>query len=106
MHKGDAGHRDSQRAGVGKVGQAHATGLMLLAEDHVLLRPILGAPRRDASLQRATDIRVQVRVPPPQLSHNADRADTGRCFQDRHGIGFPDGGQRVRPPPGTWRRLL
>ena len=72
-----SGDGDAEAAGVGEVGKALPPGLMQLAEDDLLLRPVKAAPRLDAALQRATDIRVQVRVPPPQLGQHADRADAG-----------------------------
>lgn len=106
VHQNDTSHRDVQRAGVGEVGQPHAAGFVFLAEDHISFRAMLSAPVRNAPLQRAADVWVQLRMPPPHLGQHADRADARRCLQDRHDIGLPDGGQRIQPPPCTWRRLL
>ena len=104
VRKYDTRDGDVQRAGVGEVGQAHAAGFMLLAEDHVLLGPMMRPPVRNAPLQRPADVRVQLWMPPPHLGQHADRADAGRCFQDRHDLSLEDRGQRVRAP--SFARLL
>ncbi len=106
VHQNGTSHRDIQCAGIGEVGQPHAAGFVFLAEDHVLLRPMLRTPVRNAPLQCAANVRIYLWVPPPHFGEHANRADAGRRFQDRHDLGLPDRGQRVWPPPFAGRLLL
>ena len=100
------GERDAQLARVGEVGQCHAAGLVLLAEDHVLLGTMQRAPRIDATLQRAADVRVQPGMPTAQLVEHADHPDAGSYLQDRDDLGVPVGLQRIGSAPLAWRLPL
>src|SRR5271166_1885923 len=51
---------DAETAGVSEVGQPQPARLMLLAEDHVLLRSVKRPPGQDAPLQRAADVGMEV----------------------------------------------
>jgi hypothetical protein len=87
---------------IGKIRQAHAAGLVLLAEDHIPFRPIEGAPGIDAPFQRAPDIWVQVMVAAAQFLQHADHPDIGRGVQDRQHLSVPVGRQGIgaTAPPG------
>ena len=106
MLQHEACNRDAELASVGKVRQAHPARLVLLPEHHILLRTMLGPPRRDAPFQRPPDVRVQVRVSPLHLSQHADDADARRGNKDRHNFCLPDRGQRVRSSSPARRLLL
>ena len=71
--------------------------LMLLPEDDLLLRAVLGAPGADPPLQRTPDAGIQVRVPAHHLLEHADWADARTVLQDRHHLGLEDICQGVRP---------
>jgi hypothetical protein len=45
-------------------------------------------------------------MPTPQLSHDADGADSWGRLQDRHDIDIPDRSQRVWSPPPAGLLLL
>ena len=42
---------------------------------------------------------------PPHLGEHTDRTDAGRCLQDRHNVGLPNGRQWARPSPFAGLRL-
>ena len=100
------GDGHAKRPHVGEVGQALPTRLVLLAEDHVLLWAVLGAPEADPPLQRAPHARVQLGMAAHQLLEHTDRADARAVREDRHDDAVEDIGQRVRPPPAPWLGLL
>lgn len=79
---------NAERACVGEVGQTQTTGLVLLAEDHVLFGAVKRSPGIDAPLQRASDVRVEVGMPSAQFVQHA--ADTGRSLQGRNDLGVPN----------------
>ena len=106
MLQRDAGDRDAERARVGEVGQAETAGLVLLAEDDVLLRAGQRPPGPHAPLQRAPDAGADLGMAPPDLFEHGNGADAGRRLQDRHDLGVPNVGQRIGPPPATRRLLL
>ena len=99
MRQRDAGNRDAEAARVGEVGQAEPAGLVLLAEDHVLLRPVQRPPGLDAPLQRAPDVAVELGMAPAQF-FEARRSPECRAP--------PSGSARSRcpktPPSGSGRR--
>ena len=100
-----AGDAHAERAHMGEVREAAVARLMRLAEDHLPLGAVLGAPGADPPLQGAPDAGIQVRVPLHQCFEHADRADARTVLQDRHHLGLEDIGQRVRPAPAPWCRL-
>jgi len=106
VSEGSTSDRDPERARVGEVGEAKPAGLVLLAEDYVLLRPIERSPRADAPLQRAADVHVEIGMPPAQLIQNADHADARRCHQDRHDLAVPVRRQWIGPSPASRILLL
>ena len=71
MIERDAGDGDAERARVGEVGQAETAGLMLLAEDHILLGPCERPPGPHAPFQRAADVGIEVGMTPAQLLEHA-----------------------------------
>ena len=100
------GHGHAERAHAGEVGQAPPTRLMLLAEDHVLLRAVLGAPQADPPLQRAPHPRIQLWMAAHQLLEHANRADARAGLENRHDFRFEQAGQRVRAAPAPPLLLL
>ena len=74
-------------------------GLVLLAEDHLLLGAVLGAPDADPPLQGSPHARGQLGMAAHQLLEHADRADARRVLENRHDVRFEDVGQRVRAAP-------
>ena len=101
-----SGDGDAEAAGVGEVGKALPPGLMQLAEDDLLLRPVKAAPRLDAALQRAADIAVEIGMAAAQFLKHADHPNAGRGLEDRHDLGVPIGRQRVGSPPAPRRFFL
>ena len=99
------GDGDAETAGVGEVGQPQPARLMLLAEDHVLLRSVKRPPSQDAPLQRAADVGIEVGMAPAQFLEHADHPDAGRGLQDRRDLGVPIRLERVRPPTASRLRL-
>ena len=92
-------HGHAERVHAGEVGQALPARLVLLAEDHVLLRAVLGAPGADPPLQRTPHPRGQFGMAAHQLLEHADRADERAGLKDRHDVLLEDSGQRVRTAP-------
>ncbi len=73
----------------GKIRQAYAAGLLLLAENHIPFRPIEGTPGIDGPFQRAPDIGVQGTVAAAQFLKHADHPDIGRGVEDRQDLSVP-----------------
>jgi hypothetical protein len=106
MSQNDAGDRDAECARVGEIRQAEATGLVLLAEDHIPLGSDQRSPGADASLQRAANAEGDLGMAPPDLFEHGNGPDAGRRLQDRHNLAVPNLSQGVRPPAATRRFLL
>ena len=106
MIKSFARDRDAEAAGVGEVGEPLPPGLILLAEDHLLLRPVNGAPSLYAAPQRAPYVAAEIGMAPGQFLKHADHPYPRRGFQDRHDLGVPIRRKRVRTPPARRRLLL
>jgi hypothetical protein len=106
MLQHDAGDGDAELTRVGEVGEAEATGFMLLPEDHILLGSGQRSPRPHASFQRAADAWADLGMAPSHLSEYADGPDTWFCLQDRQNLGAPKVGKRVWPPPAAQSLLL
>src|SRR5258706_8027587 len=77
-------NRDAKSARVCEVRQTETAGLVILAEDDILLWPGDRAPGPHAPFQRAPDIGVQARMAPPDLIENSNRPDA-RCWLSRSG---------------------
>ena len=102
----DAHDHDAERTRVGEVGEAKTTGLVLLAEDDILLRAGKRPPSPHAPLQRAPHAGTELGMAPPDLFQYGNSADAGRRLHDRHDLGVPNVGQRIGPPPATRHLLL
>ena len=100
-----SGDGHAKRAHMGEVGQAALAGLVLLAEDHLPIGAVGGAPGADPPLQRAPDAGIEVGVPAHQFLEHADRADRRAGLQDRHHLGLEDIGQGIGAAPAA-RRLV
>ena len=94
-----AGDGHTERSHAREIRQAALAGLVLLAEDHLLLGAVLRAPGSDPPLQGSPHAGIQLRVPSHQLLEHAERANARTALQDRHDLGLEDIGQGVRPPP-------
>ena len=86
-HTADA---DAKRAHVGEIGEALASGWMLLGENHLPLRAVQPLPQADTLLQDATNARRKTRVPTEHLTQDDDRAQGGFGLQHRHDLRLPD----------------
>src|SRR3984893_251759 len=106
MFEKDAGDSDAKHVRVGEVREAEATRRVLLAEDHIPLRPGQSAPRPHAPFQRAPDARANLWMTPPELSKHGNRAQTWGRLQDRHDLGVPYVGERIGPPSPARGLLL
>src|SRR6516165_711711 len=106
MHENDTCDGDAKGAGVGEVGQATSAGLVLLTEDHILLRPGQCSPRAHTPFQRAPDAGADLRMAPPYLVEHRDRPNPGSRLQDRHDLAVPNLSQWVRSPSASRRLLL
>ena len=100
------GDGHAKRPHAGEVGQALPPRLVLLAEDHLLLRAVLRTPEADPPLQGAPHARIQLGMAAHQLLEHADRADARAVLKNRYDDGIEDIGQRVRPPPPPWLGFL
>ena len=89
--------RDAEIRHVGKIRQAHATGLVDLAEHHVLLRAMKRPPAADATLQRSPDTGGQVGMAALHLLEDRDGAQIRRRLQHRHDLAVKEIGKRIRP---------
>ena len=106
MVERNTGDGDAEIAHVAKVREPHSARRMLLAENHLLLGTVDGAPVPNAPLQRAAYAGVELRMPAAQLLEHADRAQAGRRFQHGDDLAVPDALERIGPPAGARRRLL
>ena len=75
------GDGDAETAGVGEVRQPQPARLMLLAEDHVLLRSVKPPPGQDAPLQRAADVGMEVGMTPAQFLEHPITRMPGAAFR-------------------------
>jgi len=101
-----AGDGDCEIGDLGEVGQPHAAGRMLLAENHLAIRAVHRPPGPDASLQGSPHSREKPGMSAQQLVENADRPQSGRGFQQRQDFAFPNAGERIGPPPFARRLFL
>ena len=99
MPQHDAGNRDAERARVGEVGQAKTARLVLLAEDHILLRAGQRSPTPHAPFQRAPDAGADLGMAPPDLFEHRNGPDARGRLQDRHNLAVPN-----TRPSGSGRR--
>ena len=101
-----AGDGDAEFVHVGEVRQTDPAGLVALPEHHLLLGAVFCLPVADPPLQGAPDIRIEIRMAPPQLLEDADRAQTRLRLEHRHHLLAPYAGKRVRPSSAARRLLL
>ena len=88
------GDADGEIAHVGEVRQALPTRRMVLAEDHLPLRPVQAMPGADPPLQRAAQpVPIAVRMAPLHLLEQGDRPQAGPALQQAAGCRSP----RSRP---------
>src|SRR5580693_6432698 len=106
MPQHDTRDRDAEHARVGEVRQPQTAGLVLLAENHILLGPDQRSPRANAPLQRAPDAGGDLGMAPPDLFEHGNSPNARSRLQDRHNLAVPNIGQWVRPPPATRGFLL
>jgi len=66
---------------------------MVLAEDHILLRPVLRLQGANAAFQSAPDACRQCGMAAEHLVEQGDRPQPWRRREHRHDLGFPDHGQ-------------
>ena len=92
-----AGNRDARVRHVGEVRQAHAAGLVDLAEDDLPLGAVQRPPGADAPLHRPAHPFGQRRMAPLNLLEDRHRPQARRRLQQRHDLGVEDVRQRVRP---------
>jgi hypothetical protein len=68
---------------------------MDLAEDHLLIGAMNGAPGADTALQRTTCPGRQPRMAPLHLVENGDRAQVRCGLQHRHDLGVEEIGEWI-----------
>ena len=96
-----ARNRHAEIGHVGEIRQPHAAGFLDLAEDHLLVRPMHGAPRPYAALQGAARSSGQVGMAPLHLLKDRDGAQAWRRLQHRHDLGIKEINQRIRAATAT-----
>src|SRR5271154_4621339 len=106
MPQHDTRDRDAEHARVGEVRQPQTAGLVLLAENLILLGPDQRSPRANAPLQRAPNTGGHLGMASPDLFEHRNSSNAGSRLQDRHNLTVPDLSQWVRPPSATRRFLL
>ena len=97
--EGHAADGDGEVAHVGKVGQAHAPGLMRLAENHLAFGAMQGAPGANAPLQRPADAMPEFGMAPDHLLEDRDWPQARRRRQHRHDLLLENGAERIGAPP-------
>jgi hypothetical protein len=101
MRERRAGDGDRERASVGEVGQGLGPGRVRLTEDDLALGPVQRLPAPDAPFQGAAlSAPVALGMAPLELLEDGDRPQVGHGLEQRHDLGGPDDGQRVRPGLG------
>ena len=101
-----AGDGDAEIGHFGEVRQSHPARRMLLAEDHLPVRPVHRLPTPDAAFQCPPRSGAQVRMPAAEFLEDGDRPQAGRIFQQRDDFTVPDLGQGIGPTPFPARLLL
>ena len=82
MVQRDTPDRDAEPVGIGEVREAETTGLVLLSEDDVLLRPGQCAPGSHPPFQRAPHARADLGMAAPDLLENCNGAKYTACWND------------------------
>jgi hypothetical protein len=90
----------------GEVGQAHASGLVHLAEDDLLLGAVEGAPGPDPALESAADAGAEFRMAADHLLEEGDGAQPWRGLEQRDDLAVPDGVKRIGAPAPARGPLL
>jgi hypothetical protein len=90
------GDADAEIHPVGEIRQARLTRWMILAEDHLALSAVLGAPGADATLQRAAQtIPVAIGVASLHCLQQRHRSHAGTVGQQRQDVALPQAAKRV-----------
>ncbi len=69
---------------------------MHLPEDDLLFLAMNRAPGSNATLDGAANAVAQAGMAPQHLLEDGDRPDAGRRLEQRHDLGFKNGGERIR----------
>ena len=97
---------DAEVSGGGEVGQAEATGWILLGEDHLLFGPMQGAPPAHAALDGAAHAGRELSMTAAQFFEDGHRAQSRALDQQRHHFFLEDAVQRVGTAAAARRLLL
>ena len=90
------GDADAEVGHVGEVRQALLARRVVLAEDHLARRAVLGTPGADATLQRAAQpIPVAVGMAPLHLLQHRHRAQARTDGEQRQDVALPQAAERV-----------
>ena len=108
-----AGDGDGEFGHVGEVGQAHAPGLVHLAEDDLLLGTMQGAPGSDPALEGAADAGAEFGMAADDLLEESDGPQARGGLEERDDLAVPDSsradrdaGARVGPSCGRAAGVL
>ena len=101
-----AGDGDAELRDVGEIGEAHAPRRMLLREHHVLLGTVQRAPLPDATLDRPPHALGELGMTAAHLLEHGNGAQLRRGLEQRHDLGPPEMGDRIRPAACARRLLL
>ena len=107
MIERQAGDGDAKIAHVGKVGLSHPAWRMLLAENHLPVRPVHRSPCSDAALQRPPHLRCPGSgCRRHSSSKMAIGRSAGRRFQHGDDLALPNAGERIEAPSPARLLLL
>ena len=101
-----AGDGDGKIAHVGEVGQAHAPGLVDLAEDDLLLGTVQGAPGSDPALEGAADAGAELGMAADDLLEEGDGPQARGGLEQRDDLAVPDTRERIGAPAPAADLLL
>ncbi len=90
------GDTDAEIGHIGEVRQALLARRVVLAEDHLALRAVFGAPRAHATLQGAAQaVPVAVGMAALHLFQHRHRPHVGTAGQQRQDVALPQAAQRI-----------
>ena len=104
--EGNPGHTDREVAHLGEVRESHLPGLMYLAEDNLVLRPVQCPPSADAPLERAPDALIETRMASLHLLEHRHGAQLRRRQQHWHDLGVEELHERIGSSSAPGRLLL
>ena len=99
-----AGYADTERGGLGEIGQSLPPRRMVLAEDHLAGWAGDRLPVSDPALQRATDADGKVGMAAAEFIEERDRPQARGGLQQWYDLAVPDRGQWIGPAPATGGR--